>query len=287
MAGHVNRSGHSVMPVRARYRLSVRGLHERQPSGAAPTEPRLVWRGAPIQRCANSWADVADNGRRARQMNIRSPGVDRRGPGAEVLTRASPLGWDAGGRFATGAWPGASAGWRACPSRGPHLRRRCPHRVRARPQRWHRARLLSGDPAARRVARHIDPRETSRADDDRAAAAGRDAAPSTPPPRRHRGRVIGRWWCRWRCSARGRTRPATTCPGRRTARPRATRVLAAGAVSGNRPRVHGSSSWTSPSRGANAGQTRRRGYATRRDAQRELTRVLTLVDDRAYVEPKR
>lgn len=34
-------------------------------------------------------------------------------------------------------------------------------------------------------------------------------------------------------------------------------------------------------------QTRRRGYATRRDAQRELTRVLTSVDDRAYVEPKR
>ncbi len=34
-------------------------------------------------------------------------------------------------------------------------------------------------------------------------------------------------------------------------------------------------------------QTRRRGFATRRDAQRELTRVLTAVDDRAYVEPKR
>lgn len=34
-------------------------------------------------------------------------------------------------------------------------------------------------------------------------------------------------------------------------------------------------------------QTRRRGYATRRDAQRELTRVLTSIDDRAYVEPKR
>ena len=34
-------------------------------------------------------------------------------------------------------------------------------------------------------------------------------------------------------------------------------------------------------------QTRRRGYATRREAQRELTRVLTSVDNRAYVEPKR
>lgn len=34
-------------------------------------------------------------------------------------------------------------------------------------------------------------------------------------------------------------------------------------------------------------QTRRRGFATRRDAQRELTRVLTSVDERAYVEPKR
>lgn len=34
-------------------------------------------------------------------------------------------------------------------------------------------------------------------------------------------------------------------------------------------------------------QTRRRGFATRREAQRELTRVLTSVDDRAYVEPKR
>jgi integrase len=34
-------------------------------------------------------------------------------------------------------------------------------------------------------------------------------------------------------------------------------------------------------------QTRRRGFATRRDAQRELTRVLASVDDRAYVEPKR
>jgi hypothetical protein len=34
-------------------------------------------------------------------------------------------------------------------------------------------------------------------------------------------------------------------------------------------------------------QTRRRGFTTRRDAQRELTRVLTSVDDRAYVEPNR
>ncbi len=34
-------------------------------------------------------------------------------------------------------------------------------------------------------------------------------------------------------------------------------------------------------------QTRRRGFTTRRGAQRELTRVLTSVDDRAYVEPKR
>jgi integrase len=34
-------------------------------------------------------------------------------------------------------------------------------------------------------------------------------------------------------------------------------------------------------------QTRRRGFATRRDAQRELTRVLASVDDRVYVEPKR
>ena len=34
-------------------------------------------------------------------------------------------------------------------------------------------------------------------------------------------------------------------------------------------------------------QTRRRGFTTRRDAQKELTRVLTSVDDRAYIEPKR
>lgn len=34
-------------------------------------------------------------------------------------------------------------------------------------------------------------------------------------------------------------------------------------------------------------QTRRREFATRFDAQRELTRVLASVDDRSYVEPKR
>lgn len=34
-------------------------------------------------------------------------------------------------------------------------------------------------------------------------------------------------------------------------------------------------------------QTRRRGFTTRRDAQKELTRVLTSVDDRAYIKLKR
>jgi integrase len=34
-------------------------------------------------------------------------------------------------------------------------------------------------------------------------------------------------------------------------------------------------------------QTRRRGFATRRDAQRELNRVLASVEDQTYVEPKR
>ena len=36
------------------------------------------------------------------------------------------------------------------------------------------------------------------------------------------GWVSRAWWCRWRCSGRGRTRPATTWPGRPTAPPTTT-----------------------------------------------------------------
>ena len=58
-------------------------------------------------------------------------------------------------------------------------------------------------------------------------AAGRcGACPTRSAARTPAARRVGdrRWWCRWRCSGRGRTRPATTWPGRRTARPTTTWV---------------------------------------------------------------